>query len=475
LQTELLSAVDERIKISIPVCFGGCNPDNPARPGLSSTDIDALIAPRPLLMIEATGDPRPGVMAKQGRHQEVSHLYQVTGQPEKTRFVVVDGPHGYVPGMHQAAYSWLSRWFFGKNVTAESLVEPVTATEPAENLNSTQSGEVSMSLGGETVFSLNREHAQRLAADRSKRAAADSKQWRSSLADRIQSSIAFDPEPRPLRPQTLERIDQGSFVLEKVIYYSEPEIYVPGVLLLPKKQGPRPAVVVVAEDGKAARGLLDDYLKPMAEAGYVVLSIDPRGMGETDPESPRSSKPTDFRKFVHDSESEFYYDSMRVGKTVVGMRTRDALGAVDYLAGRREVDGSRIGAIGHGMGGLIVLYAAAFDGRIRSVAATGTLVSYSSIAESELYTHRFSNFGPGFLRDFDLPDLAALIAPRTLLLQNPVDALHRVLAPEAVERTFRSAADVYETAGKGDQMRILADATAASIVRRYKTLLPEGP
>ena len=36
LQTELLSAVDERIKVSIPVCYGGCNPDNPARTGLSS-------------------------------------------------------------------------------------------------------------------------------------------------------------------------------------------------------------------------------------------------------------------------------------------------------------------------------------------------------------------------------------------------------------------------------------------------------
>jgi pimeloyl-ACP methyl ester carboxylesterase len=218
--------------------------------------------------------------------------------------------------------------------------------------------------------------------------------------------------------------------------------------------------------------MLDDYLKPMAEAGYVVLSIDPRGMGETDPEAPRSSKPTDFKKFVHDAESSFYYDAMRVGKTVVGMRTRDVLGAVDYLAGRSEVDASRIAAIGHGMGGLIVLYAAAFDGRIRSVAATGTLVSYSSIAESEIYTHRFSSFGPSFLRDFDLPDLAALIAPRALLLQNSVDAQHRVLAPEAVERTYRSAAGVYETAGKRDQMRILADTTAASIVRRYAALLP---
>jgi len=58
LQAELLSAIDERIKVSIPVCYGGCNPDNPTRPGLTMADIDALIAPRPLLMIEATGDPR---------------------------------------------------------------------------------------------------------------------------------------------------------------------------------------------------------------------------------------------------------------------------------------------------------------------------------------------------------------------------------------------------------------------------------
>jgi dienelactone hydrolase len=29
LQTELLSAVDRRIKVSIPVCYGGCAPDTP--------------------------------------------------------------------------------------------------------------------------------------------------------------------------------------------------------------------------------------------------------------------------------------------------------------------------------------------------------------------------------------------------------------------------------------------------------------
>jgi len=469
LQAELLSALDERIKISIPVCYGGCNPDNPTRPGLSSTDIDALIAPRPLLMIEATGDPLPGVTAKQERHKEVGHLYQVTGQAEKTRFIIVDGPHGYTPDMYRAAYSWMSRWFFGKTVPEESFAEPITATEPAENLHYTSSGEVTMSLGGETVSSLNRAHAQRLAGERNKsRSAANSQQWRNDLKNRIRSNIALDLEPAPLRPRSLERIDHGSFVLEKLIYYSEPEIYVPAVLLLPKKEGRRSAAIFVNEEGKAGKGLLDRYLKPLASAGHVVLSIDPRGMGETDPEAPRSSRPADFKRFVHDSESSFYYDAMRVGKTVIGMRTRDVLTAVDYLAGRPEVDASRISAIGHGMGGLIVLYAAVFDERIRSVASNGALVSYASIVENELYTHRFSSFGPGFLRTFDLPDLASLIAPRPLLLQNSVDALHRVLDESTVRQ-------IYGSAGKGDRIRIVHDVTASGIAARYEALLSDGP
>jgi cephalosporin-C deacetylase-like acetyl esterase len=465
LQTELLSAFDERIKVSIPVCYGGCNPDNPTRPGLTITDVDALIAPRPLLMIEATGDPRSGVTSKQERHHEVEHLYQVSGQKDKTRFIIVDGPHGYVPDMHRAAYSWLSRWFFGTTVPEESLNEPITAVEPTENLHATPSGEVTMSLGGETVASLNRAHAKKLAAQRGKSG---------DLKEKIRASIALDRPQASLSPRSLGRTDHGTYTLEKVIYYSEPEVFVPAVLLLPKKQGRHPAALFVNENGKAEKTLVDRYLRPLAEAGYVVFSIDPRGMGETDPEAPQSSKPTDFKRFVHDSESGYFHDSIRIGKTVVGMRTVDAMGAVDYLASRPEVDASRISAFGHGMGGLIVLFAGAFDTRIHSVAATGALVSYSAIADSELYTHRFGAFGPGFLRDFDLPDLASLIAPRPLLLQNSVDALHRVMDPKTVEQTYRSTASSYQAVGKRDGFQIAHDTTASSIAQRYQTLLSGG-
>ena len=59
------------------------------------------------------------------------------------------------------------------------------------------------------------------------------------------------------------------------------------------------------------------------------------------------------------------------------------------------------------------------------VGLTGTLISYAAVVENEYYTHSPSGFVPGALRDFDLPELAAVLAPRRLLLVNPVDGFQR--------------------------------------------------
>ena len=467
LQTELLSAVDDRIKVSIPVCYGGCNPDNPTRKGLSITDIDALIVPRPLLMIEATGDPRASVLKKQQRHQEIARLYEVLGQPAKTRYMIAEGPHGYIESMYEASYAWMERWW-SKSGSKQQIKEPIVAAEPTEALFSTATGEVTTSLGGETVFTLNRATARKLRSGaRHPKNQAELPAWRRQTRDKVLSRLGIGGEAGSLDPQRLIEVDKGSYKLEKIVYYSEPEIYVPGLLFLPQTPGPHPAVVFVNEGGKAGGGVVEDYVRPLVEAGHVVFSIDPRGMGETHPKSPRASTPTDFKQFVHDDESNFYYNTLRVGKTPMGMRATDVMRAVDYLASRADIDGDRISAIGHGLGGLIVLYAAAVDARIASVACTRSLVSYEAIVENEIYTHRFTSFGPGFLKDFDLPEVAALVAPRPLLLVNPVDQLHRVASPDEVETTYQPTASVYGLAGEASHFTSAHSVTAKRTAEHY--------
>lgn len=472
LQTELISAIDDRVKVSIPVCYGGCNPDSPTRPGLSIIDIDALITPRPLLMIEATGDPRDRVFAKQKRHQEIARLYGLLGKPQQTRFMIADGPHGYIDSMYEAAYDWLeSAW--PSSQPKPRIEEPRVPAESPEDLFATATGEVTTSLGGETVFTLNRTKARELRSQaRFPKESSDLPAWRAEMRDKILSRLGMEFNSEPLRPVSLLQRDEGTLRVEKVVYYSEPEIFIPGLLFRPKTPGPHPSVVFVNENGKAADGIVDNYLRPLAEAGHVVLSIDPRGMGETDPMAPRSSKPAHFKDFVHDDESDFYYNSLRVGKTPLGQRVLDVTKAIDYLASREEVDEQRISAIGHGLGGLIVLYTAAVDERIASAAATRSLVSYEAIVENELYTHRFPSFAPGLLRDFDLPEVAAMVAPRPLLLANPVDQVHRIAPPDDVEKTYQPASDVYGLTDYARKLALARPRTVTETAAQYLKHLP---
>jgi pimeloyl-ACP methyl ester carboxylesterase len=92
----------------------------------------------------------------------------------------------------------------------------------------------------------------------------------------------------------------------------------------------------------------------------------------------------------------------------------DARRAVDILAAQPGVDATRIGAVGHSLGGKEVLYLAAFDERIKAAVSS----------EGGIGT-RFSNWhDPWYLTDaiqkpqFDREhhELLALVAPRPFLL-----------------------------------------------------------
>ena len=469
LQTEVLSAVDPRIKVSIPVCYGGCAPDTPARRGLTMTDVDALIAPKPLLMIEATGDPRGSVLSKQKRHELIAKLYDVSQAGDRTQYAIFEEPHGYGEAIRRGAYRWLHRWFRGGEPAADSLPEAPIVLETEAALACTTTGQVKTSLGGETVSSLNRAEAARIRDRAPLPARPDAlPEWRRRLRSEVESLLALSPVDAPLNARTLDRADRGGYVVEKTVYYSEPEIYVPGLLFLPKKSGPAPGVVFVNEEGKAAAGVVENYLRPLAEAGVAVLAIDPRGTGET--ASGAASAESSYRAFTNSPDSGLLYASLSAGVTVLGMRTRDVLRAADYLRTRPEIDAKRISVIGQGEAGLPAMHAAALSDGIRSAAVTGTLVTYGSIVENEIYTHRYSMFAPGLLRKYDLPELAGLAAPRTLLVINAVDPMQKPLEVERAAELFAPARTVFGVAGSSGGLRIERAYSAGEILEKYRAM-----
>ncbi len=117
-QTFLLTAVDARVKVSAPVNMvslhmqGGCVCEN--APGLrldtSNVEITALAAPRPLLLVAATGDWT--VNTPRLEYPAVADIYGLYGQEARAHVECVqfEAPHNYNRESREAVYAFFRKW-----------------------------------------------------------------------------------------------------------------------------------------------------------------------------------------------------------------------------------------------------------------------------------------------------------------------------------------------------------------------------
>jgi dienelactone hydrolase len=119
-QTFLLTAVDDRIRVSAPVNMishymqGGdvCENAPSLRLDTSNMEIGALMAPRPMLMVSAAGDwtrdtPRIEFPA-------IQSVYALLGAKDAVSTVQFIADHNYNRDSREAVYAWFGRWVLGK-------------------------------------------------------------------------------------------------------------------------------------------------------------------------------------------------------------------------------------------------------------------------------------------------------------------------------------------------------------------------
>ena len=120
-QTFLLAAVDDRIKWAVPVNMisgimqGGSQCEN--APGLRfetfNVEIGAMMAPRPMLMVAATGDWTKNT--PQEEFPEVRSIYQLYGKPENVEMVQIDAPHNNNQASREAMYTFFAKRILGRD------------------------------------------------------------------------------------------------------------------------------------------------------------------------------------------------------------------------------------------------------------------------------------------------------------------------------------------------------------------------
>lgn len=108
---------------------------------------------------------------------------------------------------------------------------------------------------------------------------------------------------------------------------------------------------------------------------------------------------------------------------MVGLRALDILRAFEVLSGRTDLAIKAVRLVGVGNASVPALFAAAINPRIQSVELDGLLMSYQSVIETPIHRHAYEQVIPGVIRRFDLPDLVAALAPRTVRIASLVDAM----------------------------------------------------
>ena len=225
--------------------------------------------------------------------------------------------------------------------------------------------------------------------------------FKKTAREKLFEVLLYRPEPVDPKPEVVEKVDEGDYVREKVLFNTSPQFRIAAYVLVPKNlKKPAPAIVdlhshggmflfgkeKVVHLGKETHAAMGPYhernydgrptANEFARRGYVVISIDAFMFGE--------------RRILMDVDLKYGYDRAKyslddvkylngkcrgkedtivkglcyAGLTWPGIVFWDDIRTVDYLVTRPEVDPKRIGCLGISMGGWRTAFLAGLDERI---------------------------------------------------------------------------------------------------------------
>ena len=319
----------------------------------------------------------------------------------------------------------------------------------------------------------------------------DLSSWQRTARARVFDHLFYAPPKVDPKPELIRRTDRGDYVEEYLTFQTTPDLRIPAYVLLPKQTRiAAPGILVLhSHDGiylwgkekvvaiepehpylttfKRERYGGKSIASELARSGYVTMAIDMFYWGERrmllpdDPPSYRERPVTmtdaDIRAFnqrASQDESLVGRSLFTAGITWPGVLLWDDIRALDYLASRPEVDAKRLGCVGLSVGGYRSYLLAALDERIKAAVDVGWMTSFGAqIRQHVIHTIGLSFHINGLYRYLDFPDLAALAAPRALMVIN--GSQDRLFALDGVKAAFDKIARLYNKAGAPDRVRCL--------------------
>ena len=272
------------------------------------------------------------------------------------------------------------------------------------------------------------------------------------------------------KAELLEEVKEDGYTRKKYRIETLPHVFMPFHVLIPhgvmdgKKQRTIIAIPAHGANKDTVAGVVtneevrkklektpkESYGLEFVKRGYVVLCPDPPGYGERIERTSKEDKAFLSGKQVSvlsSSCTNLAQTAEALGLSFQGLVLWDMMRLVDFAIDQPYIDGERIASVGFSGGGLYTLWLSAMDERIKLAVISGYIHGfYDSILETHLCP---CNYLPKLWQWADICDIASMIAPRFLYMENGTsDTLNGprgILDPKEQVEIIRK---VYQICGK---------------------------
>lgn len=408
-QTFLLSAVDDRIAVSAPVCMvshhfqGGCTCENAPnlRVGTDNVEFAAAFAPKPMLLVGATGDWTSQIQER--GVPEIRAVYKLYGAEHNLLSVIHDAPHNYNQASRESVYTFLRQHLWGEK-SPKPVKEAAFTLEEEKTLSTWDAGHP-RPADTESPGELKRYLSGIVSGQTAALRPATDGQWRWSrkvLTTALQTMLDSEaPQSDAVVAEVAETVASPGLGYRKsrvLLTRKDTPEQTTVVMLVPDKN-PKPGTltVIVHPNGSSASlandGVPGELVSGLLRKGQGVVLVEPFLAGKQDEITKREAAP-------------FY---TTYNRTALGDRVQDILNAAIYA----NKTAKSVNLVGLEAAGPWVLLARPFAGGISRTAADGAEWEWSAklpAGDPMLL--------PGALRYGGMKAFVSLSAPDPLFLYN---------------------------------------------------------
>jgi hypothetical protein len=291
--------------------------------------------------------------------------------------------------------------------------------------------------------------------------AKECRAWQAEFGAKLRGLLGPLAPPKKWKAVVKGSVDLADHRREELVLTAEGVPSLPVYLLLPRPKALGRRAGVLALHGHGAHGHHPvagrddlpgvaaaiksanyDYGRQLARRGFAVAvpCFTPFGVRQSRGAAPAKA----------DLCGDTFMRLLMLGRLLIAENLRDALWALELLAGHDEVDARRLGCAGLSYGGRMTMLTAAVEPRVRVAVVSGAL---------NLMQERVSRpYGcgaqiiPGLLAHGDTPEIAGLIAPRHCLWE--VGSDDKLISPRWAEEGLSRIRKVYKALDAADRLAV---------------------